>query len=456
MHPTDLFSKKIAIIGYGREGASVCKYLIQHGARPVVLDRKPEIELLPLVGDDVEIRAGDEYLDDLEAYEVVIRSPGVPRTSPALVLAAKAGVQVTSATQIFFDLAPCPIIGVTGTKGKGTTSTLICEMLRESGLGAQLGGNIGKPAIDLLDTLRPESLAVLELSSFQLQGLGKSPHVSVVLSITADHLDLHKNRDEYVEAKSQIVRSQSQNDYAIINADDATAASFAEFSRGKILRFSVNKTVTPGGWISGDELYAQIEQEPVLVGRGEEIKLKGLHNLSNILAASLAALACGATLPAVRKIAATFSGLPCRLEDIGEAKDRRFVNDSMATMPEATIAALRALSQPIVLIVGGYDKHADYADLGKEIAGNPRVRGVVVIGQTGKKILDSLENAGYKKTVTQAGGDMPTIIASALAISKPDDTILLSPASASFDMFRDAYDRGEQFNKAVTELSNDQ
>ncbi|MBL7036508.1 UDP-N-acetylmuramoyl-L-alanine--D-glutamate ligase [Candidatus Microgenomates bacterium] len=407
--------KKIAILGHGIEGQDAEKFLKKQGALITVLDQK----------------ADKNYLKNLERFDMIVRSPGVYRYKKEIVKAQKSGVRIASPIHIFFDEFGGIIIGVTGTKGKGTTSTLICDILRKSGSDVFLAGNIGKPFLELLPKLNSKSIVVLELSSFQLIDLTVSPDIAVVLNITSDHLDWHKNQKEYVEAKTNIVKHQNSDDWAVINKEYKVSKSFAKLTKANKIFFSKNT----------------LEKE-----YKKGLKLKGEHNLENIAAAVSVAKILNIKKEIIQKVVKNFKGLEHRLELVKTVNGITFYNDSFATGPQPTIAAIRSFSEPITLILGGSEKGHGFSELAGEIT-KSSVSNVVVIGEIREKIIKALTKAKFQGDVHDLGTQtMKKIVIKTLKTTPKGGVVILSPAAASFDMFDNYKDRGNQFKKEVQKL----
>ena len=410
------FGKKVAILGYGIEGQDAEKYFKNVGDDVTILDNKFD----------------KDYLENLDDFDVIVRSPGVYRYLPEIVKSEKNGVEITSAIKTFFDKCPCKIIGVTGTKGKGTTSTLIYEILKNAGKDVYLAGNIGKPYLELLPKLTKDSFVVMELSSFQLIDLNKSPQIAVVLNITEDHLDWHKDREEYVNAKKNIVGHQMISDYAVLNDEYADPKSFAKETKAKVYFFS-KKTL--------DQKFKK------------KLLLRGEHNLENIAAAVTVSKIIGINEETILKTVQSFKGLEHRLELVDTINGVTFYNDSFATGPQPTIAAINSFTEPETLILGGSDKGLDYQELGKIISKKENVKNIILIGETKFKIRNSLQIANRELGIVGLDKtNMIKIVEIAYKITKPGGVVILSPASASFDMFENYKDRGNQFKKAVRSL----
>jgi len=426
--------KKIAILGYGVEGQTTHEYLQKHGLKADVLDEKNV----------------SDYLQKVAGYDVVFKTPGISPLRPELVAAKRAGTLFTSQIEEFFDLCPCKVVGVTGTKGKGTTSTLIYDIMKASGEDVYLGGNIGVPAISFLDEVKPDSWVVLELSSFQLQTLNMSPHIAVVLNITSEHLDYHKDTEEYRQAKSSIVRHQTNDDYAVINDDYDVPRAFAKFSPATKYFFSRNHKVEGCYVDESDQIILNVEGEKTVVAKADELKLRGRHNLENVTAATLAGYLAGASIDATSKTVKAFRGLEHRLELVREISGVKYYNDSFSTVPETAIAALDSFTEPIILIAGGSDKKSDYTELGKRIA-TANVKAVILIGDMAEKIRASIPGSFKGEIITEIT-KMEDMVAKASSLATSGDVVLLSPACASFGLFENYKDRGNQFKVAVKKL----
>lgn len=463
-------NKKVAVLGMGVEGVSSVKFLVKKGARVTVLDKKKgrelEEEIKKLRNKDIKIITGKNYLENLSGFDIIVRSPGVKRNLPEIINAEKKGVVVSSQTKIFFDLCPCPIIGVTGTKGKGTTATLIYEMLKKQGLDAYLGGNIGNPPFEFLDRLRKGFWVVLELSSFQLQDLTKSPHIAVILMITSEHLDYHKDIYEYIEAKRNILRSQKATDFAIINKDYLASRASDVLTQGKLFEVSREGEVREGCFAREGKVIVRLKNARApraptdeIIIDVKDILLPGKHNLENVCAAVIAALSAGVSKENIRKVLKTFKGLEHRLELVGEVNGVRYYDDSFSTTPETAIAAIRAFTQPEILILGGSSKRSDFTGLGRVIGGAKNIKAIIGVGVEWKRIKEELKVASGKLKIgklkiIEGLKNMKEIVESAAKMAQVGDVVLLSPACASFDMFKNYKDRGEQFEKHVLNLKN--
>jgi len=449
----DLKNKKIAVLGLGIEGEDICRYLISQGAKDItVFDQKTPEELGEAYKNFqfsiFNFQLGSNYLKNgLRGFDIIFRSPAFRLSLPEIVEAKNSGAIITSATKLFFDLCPAKTIGVTGTKGKGTTSTLIYQILKRAGKKVFLAGNIGEPMLTLLPKLDKKSWVVLELSSFQLQDLGKSPHIAVVLFITSEHLDYHSSAEEYIQAKANLVRWQRKSDFAALNADNDSSSSFASLTPAKVYYFSRQKKVD-GAFVKDGQIYLFDK----LIGSTSNLQILGIHNWENICAACIAAFLAGADLNSIKKVVFSFKGLEHRLEFVKEIGGVKFYNDSFSTTPETTIAAIKAFSQPIILIAGGSEKGSSYNQLGKEVS-QSKVKTLIIIGKTAQKIKEAVQKAGFRGKIIYKPGGMKEIVERAFAEAQKADVVLLSPACASFDMFKNYKDRGWQFKKYVWEIS---
>ena len=460
----DLSEKRIALIGLGVENRSVGRYLAARGIEFSVCDARSPGELRETQewGHVADWHLGGGYLDRVEEFDVLFRTPGISARHPDLVRAQRSGVSLHSQTRLFFERCPAPIVAVTGTKGKGTTCSLLFELLRDGPYEqVWLGGNIGTPAVDFLDDVTPPHLVILELSSFQLQDLDRSPQVAVVLSVTSDHLDYHADREEYVAAKRSICRYQSADDIVIVDGNCDTATSFADDTAARAMRFRLDGEVEAGAFAEDGQLWAR-----PLSGRGgipaggricaaADLKLRGRHNTANALAAAAAALAVGVRVDRLAPSLVSFRGLEHRLEHVDTADGVEYYNDSLATTPDATLAALRSFTSPVILIAGGSSKGADFAELAGGIA-RSEVKALVMLASAEElRLANAARAAGYAGHVVHGCAGMPEALKAARQWSTAGDVILLSPACASFGMFASYAERGLAFKSAVAAVNRD-
>jgi UDP-N-acetylmuramoylalanine--D-glutamate ligase len=427
---------KIAILGYGAQGRSAYEYWSE-GNEITVCDSNEQVAL----PEGVDQQLGADHLKGLDRFDLIVRSPIVhPRDIVAANFPAVLD-KVTTVTNEFFRVCPTKnIIGVTGTKGKGTTSTLITKLLEADGRTVHLGGNIGIPPLDMLkNDIQPDDWIVLELANFQLIDLRHSPHIAVCLMVAPEHLDWHADEAEYFAAKSQLFARQTETDIAIYFAPDENSKRIASGGPARKLPYFAE----PG---------ALVQDGFITIGGQRicdtaELKLLGRHNWQNVCAAVTAAWQVTQNIEAAKRVLTTFSGLEHRLELVRELDGVRYYDDSFGTAPETAIVAIQAFSEPKVLILGGSDKGADYGELAKVIA-ESNVRKILLIGEQAARIGTALKAVGVTDTIP-GGADIETIVATARAQAQPGDVVLLSPACASFDMFKNYKDRGEQFKRAV-------
>lgn len=446
--------KKIAVIGFGKEGVSAANFL-GVGNQIIIYDDKPRSAIDPTLFKKIKIKNVDFYFNGLLpslGFDYVIRSPGVRLDHLLIQKLTLQGSILTSPTKIFFDACSAKIIGVTGTKGKGTTATLIYEMLKTQYRDVHLAGNIGIPTLDILPKLKPTSLVVLELSSFQLADLTKSPHIAVVLMITSEHLDWHKNSRQYQKAKESIVKFQAPSDFAVINSDFKTSKDFAQKTKARVYFVSTRKK-TNGSYVINNQIHSEVIKHE-LIAAINDVLLPGAHNLQNIVAAITVAKILQVPNPNIVKVLKTFKGLPYRLQLIAKINNVKFYSDSFSTTPETTIAAIEAFKDPKILILGGSSKNSDFAKLGQKIAGDQTIKALILIGQEARRIKQSISQAGgFGGKIIEWCQDMPQIVNQAARLAKSGDVVILSPACASFDMFKNYQDRGEQFAHQVRKLS---
>jgi UDP-N-acetylmuramoylalanine--D-glutamate ligase len=462
---TTFKDKNIAIIGLGTEGIAVAKFLGDNFSTLTLLDRLSEEKIIGncpegekaflkelLSRDNVKKVFSNQYLDDLKSFDVVFRSPGLSFFNQKIQEAKKNGVEITSQIKLFLDLCPAKIIGVTGTKGKGTTASLIYEILKNQKKHAvYLAGNIGYSALDLLEKIKPEDIVILELSSFQLMDLGKSPHIAVVTNLTIDHLDYHENEEEYRSAKFNVLTHQNKNDVAILNSGSTFSAEQLKDIESKIEYFGNNKE-TDQCVVENNAVILDLKGERTSICKLSGIKLLGRHNLENIAAATLVAKKLKIDNQTIIETVEQFKGLPHRLEFVRELDGVKYINDSFATNPGPTIAAIKSFEENnIVLILGGSSKGANFTELAETIKNN-KVSAVVAMGDEALNIEHALEKAGYKGMFWEIY-DLRLALNLARREAKAGDYVILSPACASFDMFKNYKDRGEKFKSMVFDLS---
>ena len=443
---TALRGKKIAVLGLGVSNRPLVRLLLEFGCDVTGCDRTPreklDAEVLELEATGCRLSVGDGYLDHVQA-DVLFRTPGMHPGNPAIQALAQKGAKVTSEMEVFFEVCPCTLIAVTGSDGKTTTTTLISEMLKASGKTVWLGGNIGTPLLPLVRQMKAEDFAVVELSSFQLMDMTRSPRRALITNLAPNHLDIHKDMAEYVDAKKNIFRYQTETDLLVLNADNDITASFTGngitrfFSRqGKAHVYLENGMIYRAG-------------EPVL--KAEDILIPGVHNIENYMAA-IAMVEGLVDDETIRTVAKTFGGVEHRIELVRVKDGVKFYNDSIASSPSRTIAGLRSFKEKVILIAGGYDKHIPYDVLGPEICAH--VKKLFLGGATGPKIREAVENCAewsHQVEITDCG-DFESAVRAAAASAEDGDIVLMSPASAAFDQFKNFMVRGEFYKKLVREL----
>ena len=446
--------RNIAIFGFGKEGQTSANYLGKSN-QITIIDEKDKDDIDNNFFKNLRIKNahfsfGHQIPQNLR-FDYVVRSPGVRPDNFKINSLVKSGAILTSATKIFFDACPCQIIGVTGTKGKGTTASLIHQILKSQSSNVYLAGNIGTPALEILPELTRDSTVVLELSSFQLLDLKKSPHIAVVLMITSEHLDWHKDQNDYRTAKESIVAFQSKDDFAVINWDFQAARSMVQKTKAHVYYFSTEGK-TNGTYLLSDKIISKINGFEEICTTSQ-ILLPGKHNLQNILAAVAVAKIQKIENSKIVRVLSMFKGLAYRLQLVREINKVKFINDSYSTIPETAIAAIEAFENPKVLILGGSSKNSNFSKLGQKISQDNSIKAIILIGQEAKRIKKAIvSSGGVKAKIIEGAKNMHQIVSLAYLEAKPGDVIILSPACASFDMFKNYQDRGMQFTNEVQNL----
>jgi UDP-N-acetylmuramoylalanine--D-glutamate ligase len=460
-----LAGKRIAVVGIGITNVPLIRFLAKAGAKVVACDVKKEeqlqAEIASFSGLGVDTLLGPGYLDRLSDCDMVFLSPGVNPEQPEIAFARDAGVTFSSEIELVLRLSSAPVIGITGSSGKTTTTTLVGRMLEEDARlhrperDVLVGGNIGTPLIESVLTVKSEDLIVLELSSFQLKSLRVSPHIAAVLNITPNHLDVHPNMEDYISAKENIVRFQAGDDWAVFGGENDVTERMAMRAHGSVLMFDASGPVERGAFLDGSSLILRRDAgghctDTAVMDRSD-IKIPGMHNVRNVLAAIAICSALGTEPSAMRDAVSSFGGVEHRLEDAGQVDGVAYVNDSIATTPSRTIAALLAVDRPIVLIAGGYDKNLPFDEMADVALG--RVHDVVLLGVTADKIekafLEAARWAGSEPPRIVRAADFEEAVDAARAAAVPGDVVLLSPACASYGMFRNFEERGRTFKEIV-------
>ena len=454
---TGLSGKTVAVIGVGVSNRPLIGLLLDRGISVTACDKKTE---LGAYGEELRAKGcrlclGPDYLKDL-TEDVIFRTPGMRPDLPELTEAIGRGSRLTSEMEAFFEVCPCPIIAVTGSDGKTTTTTIIAELLRSAGRTVHLGGNIGRPLLADTGKMKPEDIAVLELSSFQLLTMTRSPHIAVVTNLSPNHLDVHKDYAEYVGAKANIFTHQAAGDIAVFNADNEETCAFAREASASVRMFSRQGTVERGTYLGpdypgGQAIWIANEKGRRCVLPLADIKLPGIHNVENYMAA-IAAVDGLVPYEVIREFAGNFGGVEHRIELIRELDGVRYYNDSIASSPSRTIAGLRSFPEKLVLIAGGKDKGISYDALGPEV--NEHVKLLILCGATAGVIRKSVEQAeNYHGLEIIDVSDYQEAADLAHSRAKPGDVVMLSPASSSFDRFANFMERGRVFKEIVNRLT---
>ncbi|MEW6092629.1 MAG: UDP-N-acetylmuramoyl-L-alanine--D-glutamate ligase [Chloroflexota bacterium] len=469
---TDWTGKRVTILGAARQGQAAARWLVRHGAVVTLNDRRPSGQMSEaqsaLADTPVTWVLGSHPLDLLDSSDILCISGGVPLDNPLVAESARRGLPLTNDTQLFMEAVPCPTAGITGSAGKTTTTALVGQMAKQTmDDGRQtvsppstvrrppsvfIGGNIGDPLLNYVDTMTADDLAILEISSFQLEQMTVSPHVAAVLNITPNHLDRHGTMEAYTAVKKRILDFQTETDIAVLSRDDAGSWGLCPGVRGRLVSFGFSPLPygMDGTYLSDGVLYMHRQNKNMPLLRADRLHLRGNHNVLNVLAAFAIGDACGLKLDAMLKAAEEFQGVAHRLEFVREWNGAQWYNDSIATAPERSMAAIRAFNEPIVLLLGGRDKNLPWADLAALV--RQRVKHVALFGEAAEKIQAALEQDKGPYTLELCQG-LEQAVRSAAKAAKPGDVVLFSPGGTSFDQFRDFEERGEAFRKWVSELS---
>ena len=445
--------KKVAFIGAGVSHKTLIKEFVELGAHVTLCDQKKSVEDF---GDyaatirelGIDLSLGENYLDGFKGQDIIMRTPGfVGYFEKPLQDAMAAGTMVTSEVELFFDFCPCEIVAVTGSDGKTTTTTLVSEILKHAGYTVHLGGNIGTPLLPRVDTMTENDLAVVELSSFQLMGMKHSPHIAAITNLTPNHLDYHKDFDEYVQAKTAIYRNQGENDKLILNLDDEVTRSLK--ASGNLFCTSKTQELANGVFLKDDVIYIADGGVRRELMPASDIRIPGAHNVYNMMMA--AAVVQGyASDDDIRAVATTFGGVEHRIEFVREKDGVKYYNDSIASSPTRTIAGLNSFQQKVILIAGGYDKHIPYDVLGQPICDHVKL--LLLTGATAPKIRECVENIEGEHPPIIEVENLETAVQEAAAHAESGDVVIMSPASASFDRFKNFMERGKLFKALVEEL----
>ncbi len=447
-----LQGKRVAVCGIGRNNTPVVKQFLAHGAQVTACDRRTREQLGEEAATALEqlgatLCLGEDYLDHLDGMDMILRTPGMKPYLPPFERAREKGITVTSEMELFFELCPAPIYAVTGSDGKTTTTTIVAGLLRAAGKTVHLGGNIGRPLLPDIETVKETDAAVVEISSFQLTCMTQSPHVAIVTNVAPNHLDWHTDMQEYIDAKHNLVRFQQAGDRAVLNADNALTAGFADSVKGECLHFS-RRCPQEGTWLREDGMLCMTKNgvtTPIV--HQKDIRLPGVHNVENYLAA-FAAVWGDVDVQTMAQFAKEFGGVAHRCELVKEQRGVKWYNDSIGTSPSRTIAGLKAFDRKVILIAGGYDKHIPYEPLGPVVMDTVKL--AILMGATAQAIENAIRACGDLPIARV--GSMEEAVATAARFAGEGDIVFMSPASASFDLYKNFEERGEHFRRCVQEL----
>ena len=447
-----LRNKTVAVLGIGVSNTPLVRLLLDHGIRVTACDKRTREELGALA-DELEgagcaLRLGPDYLEGLHE-DVIFRTPGLRPDMPQIAAAVANGSVLTSEMEAFFQVCPCPIIAVTGSDGKTTTTTIIAELLKAAGNTVWLGGNIGHPLLCDAEGMQPHDYAVLELSSFQLMTMDRSPHIAVVTNLAPNHLDIHRDMAEYVAAKENIFRHQTAGDIAVFNADNAITAEQSTRAAGRSRRFSRQSPLSDGVFLRGDDIVCRGPEGERVIMQTSDIRIPGVHNVENYMAA-IAAVDGLVPDAVIHDFARSFGGVEHRIELVRTLHGVRYYNDSIASSPSRTIAGLRSFPGKVILIAGGYDKHIPFDVLGPEVTAHVKL--LVLCGATAGKIRAAVEAApdyrpGHPEIIEVT--PFRAAVEAARDRAVPGDVVTLSPACAAFDQFKNFAERGKVFKEIV-------
>ncbi|MBQ6366037.1 MAG: UDP-N-acetylmuramoyl-L-alanine--D-glutamate ligase [Oscillospiraceae bacterium] len=447
--------KSICVIGIGVSNIPLIEMLLAQGCRVTACDKHTPEEMGPvaenLLAKGAELKLGPDYLEDLH-FDVIFRTPGLMPFDEHLERAKAEGAVITSEMEVFFRVCPCRVIAVTGSDGKTTTTTIISELLKEAGYTVHLGGNIGHPLLCEVPDMHREDIAVLELSSFQLHSMACKPAVSVITNISPNHLDKHKDFEDYVDAKKSIYKLQDASDSLVLNREDPHTAEFEAEAHATKRYFSLEQPVENGVFLAGGSLYRAVEGNHTAIMKADSIRIPGIHNVSNYMAA-FAATQGLVSDEVCRRVAETFPGVEHRLETVRVLRGVTYINDSIGTSPTRTIAGLHALKKKPIILVGGYDKHIPFDSLGEALC--TFTKAVIATGATADKILEAMRSADAFPSChvpIRKIDDFDSAVSAAAEMAGEGDIVLLSPACAAFDAFANFAERGRHFKKLVMEL----
>ncbi len=449
--------RKVAIIGLGVSNLPLLDYMYEKKAKVTIFDDREEDSISKEIMDKIksynfEFFFGENSLSNLKNFDIIFRSPSCLPTRKELVEEANRGAIVTTEIEMLMKMCPCKIIGITGSDGKTTTTSIIHHILEKSGKKAYLGGNIGTPLFTKLSEMEPNDIVVLELSSFQLMGMEISPDIAVITNITPNHLNIHKDYQEYIDSKKNIFKFQNENGILILNYDNEITKNCAKEANGKVIFFSSKEKLDNGFIVDGKIIKQCNDKIRKHILNTNEVLLRGNHNYENI-ATAIAATSSLVSLDQAISAIKEFTAVEHRLEFVRELDGVKWYNDSASSSPTRTISGLNAFDEPITLIAGGYDKNLDYEPIAKPII--DKVNHLILMGQTSGKIFDAVKQElekQDKKLPINICNNLEETVKLAKKVTKSGEIVLFSPASASFDMFKNAVERGEQFKEIVQKI----
>ena len=448
--------KKVSVLGMGRSGLEVAKFFKDRGISVFVSDSASADKLKNITdvldGLSIEYEAGRHSDKVWDGTDLVVISPGIPLHIPIVKLIKGKSIPIISELELAYNVSKAPFIAITGTNGKSTTTTMIGEFLTAFGVGVVLGGNIGVPLVKKVYNAGKDDVIVAEVSSFQLETTRNfNPSISLILNISSDHLNRHGTMENYLSLKSRIFENHSKGDKLILNYDDPAIRELSDKAKGEVYFFSSRSSVEKGIYSDGNKIFYKNGISESTVCDVKDIPLPGEHNLQNTMAAMLAALLYGAGEDVLRDSLLKFKGLKHRMEYVETVKDVTFIDDSKGTNPDAVIAAINSFKEPLILIAGGVDKDMDFSELCRVIAS--RVKGLVLIGTTAERLEKLCRENGLSHILR--ANSIDDAVGKSFSMAEPGDTVLLSPAGASFDMFKNAEDRGDKFVQAVFKLAKE-
>lgn len=445
-------NKNVAVVGIGVSNIPLIKFLVKLGANVTAFDKKTKDELGDIAEEfekiNVKLELGENYLDNLTGFDVVFKTPSMRIDCDALLRVKKEGAYITSEMEEFVRYCRGKIFGITGSDGKTTTTTIISKLLIEQGYKTWVGGNIGNPLFANIEEIKEEDKVVLELSSFQLMTMNSPIDVAVVTNLAPNHLDMHKDMEEYIDSKKNIFLYQSENDILVINRENDITHNFVNEAKGKVVEFSSKREIEDGAYLKNDVLYLNSKE----ICKKEDIVIKGIHNVENYLAAFLATQN-DVSIEVMKKVAMNFTGVEHRCELVREVDGVKYYNDSIASSPTRTLAGLKAFEKKVILIAGGYDKHLPFEPLAED--GYPYIKELILLGATKEKIKEAFDRVIREKGLEISINMVSTLeeaVLKAKELSESNDIVTLSPACASFDMFANFMIRGNKFKEIVNNL----